>query len=80
MVSLKRKAEAKRSWVAWIKYKVIKFFDQKNRPYLNRHMIDDYIDQFWIFNCPNNYSVGHINNQVHKLFHQLLTENDKEIK
>lgn len=42
-------------------------------------MIDDYIDEFWIFNCPEDYSVSLVNDQVYNFFHQLFLVNGEEI-
>lgn len=35
----------------------------------NKYMIDDYIDDYWLLNCPNNYSVIEINKKVYNFFH-----------
>ena len=45
---------------------------------MNKHIIDDFIDEYWVLNCPESYSVTEINDQIYKFFHQMLTL-DKEI-
>jgi hypothetical protein len=60
-------------------YKLKKCFQKSRTRYMNKHMIDDYIDNYWIFNCPDNYSVQKINDQVYNFFHQLFLINSVEI-
>ena len=47
-------------------------FRKPQKPYINKHFIDDYIDEYWIMNCPKNYSVGEINASVWQLVHNLF--------
>jgi len=39
---------------------------------MNHNPIDDYIDNFWLMNCPDSYSVGQINQSVYNMLHQLF--------
>lgn len=43
-------------------------------PFINKDLIDKYIDNFWEMNCPNNYSQHKIDMQVRELIHQLIMQ------
>lgn len=51
---------------------------KEQKVFANKHIIDDFIDEYWVLNCPESYSVAEINDQIYKFFHQMLTL-DKEI-
>jgi DNA polymerase/3'-5' exonuclease PolX len=42
----------------------------------NKHPIDEFIDDWWILNCPEHYSVTEINERVHNFFHLILLTNE----
>ena len=49
---------AKSSKFKKLKTKIVDWFinccsREKKEEYLNRHPIDDYIDEFWFINCPD---------------------------
>lgn len=52
--------------------KFVKCCVRKDIPYVNKYDIDDYIDEWWMYNCPTKYSNTEINNQVYNLLHQLF--------
>jgi hypothetical protein len=62
-----------------ILYRMKLCLQKRDKKYMNKHMIDDYVDNYWIFNCPDVYSVSKINDQVYSFFHQLLLVNAEEI-
>ena len=43
----------------------------KKEPYFNKYPIDDYIDEYWIKNCPNSRSRVDINDAIKNLLHRL---------
>ena len=45
--------------------------------YISETPIDNYIDKFWFINCPNNMSVAELRNQVRRLLHEVMTQNDE---
>jgi len=51
---------------------------KEQKVFANKHIIDDFIDEYWVLNCPESYSVAAINDQIYKFFHQMHTLN-KEI-
>jgi hypothetical protein len=59
-------------------FKIKLLFQKPKGRYVNKTMMDDYIDEYWIFNCPDNYSVTKINEQIYSLFHQLFIANTNE--
>ena len=48
------------------------FQKAKKPPFINKHPIDDYIDEFWSRKCPERYSVLEINEAVRDLMHEIL--------
>jgi hypothetical protein len=75
--------KAKQSCFAKLFYYCEKKFEklmQEQSRYQNVHMIDDYVDNYWIFNCPNHYSIQQSNKCVHDFFHQLFTQDTQEMQ
>jgi hypothetical protein len=46
-----------------------KCFGDEDKVFTNNHIIDDFIDEYWVLNCPDTYSIEEINNQIYKFFH-----------
>jgi hypothetical protein len=36
-------------------------------PYVNKTQIDEYVDNFWFFNCPDHYSAQEIDEKIRLL-------------
>ena len=37
---------------------------KKVPPFVNKYDIDDFIDELWMYNCPDSYSTSDINRQT----------------
>jgi hypothetical protein len=62
-----------------VKKKTCNIFTKKVEETIsNKHLIDEFIDEWWIFNCPETYSVTEVNDRVYDFFHQLLLTNEQE--
>ena len=53
---------------------------KKVPPFVNKYDIDDFIDEWWMYNCPDSYTTSDINRQVYNLIHQLFLIDEEEIK
>lgn len=53
--------KAEKSIFLYIQFKLGQCFKKRKKNYVNKTMIDDFVDDFWVFNCPDNYSVAKIN-------------------
>ena len=53
---------------------------KKVPPFVNKYDIDDFIDELWMYNCPDSYSTSDINRQVYNLIHQLFLIDEDEVK
>tara|TARA_B110000285_G_C15097652_1_gene603055 strand:- start:108 stop:797 length:690 start_codon:yes stop_codon:yes gene_type:complete len=53
---------------------------KKVPPFVNKYDIDDFIDEWWMYNCPDSYSTSDINRQVYNLIHQLFLIDEEEVK
>ena len=40
--------------------------------YMNRFLIDRYLDSYWLINCPAEYSLGTVDNEVRKLLRDMM--------
>ena len=53
--------------------------------YLNRFLIDRYLDSYWLINCPEEYALSVVDNEVRTILRDLMNRgrdyllvNDKE--
>jgi hypothetical protein len=35
-------------------------FYEEEKVFTNKHIIDEYIDEFWVLNCPETYSISQV--------------------
>lgn len=60
-IRINQEKRAEKSIFLMIIYKLKQCFQKPYGRYVNKTMIDDYVDEYWTFNCPDNYSVPKIN-------------------
>ena len=57
--------------------KIVKLFSNifmKKKGWINKTPIDQYIDRFFIINCPETVSISHVESQTYNLFHRIFLQ------